>query len=95
MRRAPAPSAIALDRVHFWAGGFSAQAARQTRPRMSDSCAAQCREGCLSTTLQIFLGIACVLVSLWIASLLLEWVNLIGITSIPPGVKYTDYRATG
>ena len=26
--------------------------------------------------LQIFLGIACVLVSLWIASLLLEWVNL-------------------
>jgi len=52
----------------------------------------ECRTAFVSTCLQILVAIACVLTSLWIASLLLEWVNLIGITSVPPGIRYADYR---
>ena len=51
----------------------------------------ECRLSCISVTLQILVAIGCVLLSLYIASLLLEWINLVGITSVPPGIRYADY----
>jgi hypothetical protein len=52
----------------------------------------ECRTAFVSTCLQIVVALACVLLSLWIASLLLEWLNLLGITTVPPGIRYADYR---
>jgi len=57
--------------------------------------ARQCSTSCVRTTLEILFGILIVLVGLYVASLVLELTNFIGITSVPPGVKYVDYRRTG
>ena len=57
--------------------------------------ARQCQTSCIRTTLEIFLGLVCVLVGVWVASLVLELTNFVGITTVPPGVKYVDYRLTG
>ncbi len=57
--------------------------------------ARQCQTSCIRTTLEILFGILVVLVGLWVASLVLELTNFIGITTVPPGVKYVDYRLTG
>jgi len=52
----------------------------------------ECRTAFVSTCLQIVVALACVLLSLWIASLLLEWLNLLGISTVPPGIRYADFR---
>ena len=51
----------------------------------------QCRLSCLSTVLQLVVAALFVLASLWLASLLLEVVRVLGITTVPPGVLYVDY----
>lgn len=51
----------------------------------------ECRLSCISVTLQLLVAAGCVLFSLYVASLLLEWINLVGITSVPPGIRYADY----
>ena len=53
--------------------------------------ARQCRLSCLSTVLQLVVAALFVLASLWLASLLLEVVRVLGITTVPPGVLYVDY----
>ena len=57
----------------------------------SDACARQCQISTLSLVLQVFVAILFVLVCMWAASLLLEPLNLIGITTVPPGIRYVDY----
>ncbi len=53
--------------------------------------AKQCRLSCLSFTLQVVVAILFVFSALWSASLLLEPLNLTGITTVPPGIKYVNY----
>lgn len=57
--------------------------------------ARKCRTACVRTTLEVLLGILLVLFAFWVASLILELTHFIGITPVPPGVKYVDYRLTG
>ena len=54
-------------------------------------CATLCKNSCPSVTLQVLVAILFVLSSLWAASLLLEPLNLTGITTVPPGIKYVSY----
>jgi hypothetical protein len=57
----------------------------------------ECQIGCVSTTLQILVALACVLVALYVASLVLEglpaFFGLVGLpfTTVPPGIRYADY----
>jgi len=40
---------------------------------------------------QVIAAILIIAAALYASSLTLEWVNLTGITSVPPGIKYTSY----
>jgi hypothetical protein len=57
----------------------------------SSALARQCQLSCLSTVLQLILAVVFVLASLWLASILLEPLRILGITTVPPGVAYVDY----
>ena len=51
-----------------------------------------CSVGCWSAVVQVIAAILIIAGALYASSLTLEWVNLIGITSVPPGIKYTSYQ---
>ena len=55
------------------------------------TCARQCRLSCISVLLQLVLAVAFILGSLWLASLLLEPLRILGITTLPPGILYVSY----
>lgn len=57
----------------------------------SDACARQCQISTISLLLQILVAILFVFVCLWAASLLLEPLKILGITTVPPGIAYVDY----
>jgi len=59
----------------------------------STELARRCSRGWVSTTLQLILAAVFVLGALWSASILLEPLRIIGITTVPPGVAYVDYDA--
>ena len=59
----------------------------------SSALARQCQLSCLSTVLQLILALVFILASLWLASILLEPLRIIGITTVPPGIAYVDYDA--
>jgi hypothetical protein len=54
--------------------------------------ARQCRLSLLSVVLQLTLALVFVLVSLYAASLLLEPLRILGITTVPPGVAFVEYN---
>ena len=56
-------------------------------------CAAECSRSVASVVLQGLLAIAFFATCLWAASLLLEPLQVIGITTVPPGIAYVDYDA--
>ena len=57
----------------------------------STELARQCQLSCLSVVLQLVLALVFILVSLYAASLLLEPLRILGITTVPPGLMYVDY----
>lgn len=57
----------------------------------SSELARQCRLSCISVVLQLLLAIVFILGSLWVASLLLEPLRILGITTVPPGIAYVEY----
>lgn len=59
----------------------------------SSTLARQCQLACLSTVLQLVLAVLFILLSLWAASVLLEPLRILGITTVPPGILYRDYDA--
>lgn len=56
--------------------------------RRSSPCARGCSFACLSAFIQVIAAIIIIGAALYASSITLEWVQLIGITSIPPGVAY-------
>lgn len=60
----------------------------------SNQCAnVVCNQNILSLLGQVVLAIVFVLGALWFASVLLEPLRILGITTIPPGIKYVPYDA--
>ncbi len=59
---------------------------------MGDELAHQCRLSCLSVSLQFVVAFLFVIASLWIASVVLESVRVLGITTVPPGIAFVDYN---
>jgi hypothetical protein len=57
----------------------------------SSELARKCRLSCISVVLQLLLAIVFILGSLWVASLLLEPLRILGITTVPPGLAYVEY----
>lgn len=57
----------------------------------SSALARQCQISCVSTVLQLFLAVVFILASLWLASILLEPLRILGITTVPPGIAYAEY----
>lgn len=57
----------------------------------STALAKQCQVSCLSTVLQLVVAVIFVLASMWLASILLEPLRILGITTVPPGIVYVDY----
>jgi len=58
----------------------------------SGALARQCQISCLSTVLQLWLAAGFILGSLWLASILLEPLRILGITTLPPGILYVEYN---
>jgi len=48
---------------------------------------------CVSVTLQALVAVSFFLVSLYAASILVQPLELVGITQIPPGIRYVDLYA--
>ena len=59
----------------------------------SSALARQFQISCISTILQLLLAVVFILASLWFASILLEWVRVFGITTVPPGIVFVEYDA--
>lgn len=57
-----------------------------------DPCARALSRSLTVFVLQLLLAAAFVLFSLWIGSLALEWLNLVGISTVPPGIRYHGQR---
>ena len=57
-----------------------------------DPCARALSRSLVLFVLQLALAAVFVLASLWVGSLALEWLNLVGISSVPPGVRYHGHR---
>ena len=55
------------------------------------SCAAQCGLSCLSTLCQGCVAIVFIAVCFYLASLALTPVRILGITQLPPGIKYMEH----
>ncbi len=58
---------------------------------MARSCATQCCIGVVSNVCQGALAIAFIVCAFWFASLILTPVRIIGITQLPPGIKYAQH----
>jgi hypothetical protein len=52
----------------------------------------QCCLSCLSIACQVVIAVAFFLLAFYAASLILRPLQLVGISSIPPGIAYYDYR---
>jgi len=61
---------------------------------VAQQCQRQCCKTVISIVLQLALVVAFVFVAIWVSSWLLEPANLIGITTIPPGMVYVDSDGT-
>jgi len=61
---------------------------------VAQQCQRQCCKTAISIVLQLALVAAFVLLAVWVASWLLEPANLIGITTVPPGLVYVDSDGT-
>lgn len=60
----------------------------------SNQCAnVVCNQTILSLLWQLVGAIVFILLALWFASVLLEPLRILGITTIPPGIKYVPYDA--
>ena len=46
---------------------------------------------CVSIFFQLLCSCALIATALWLASLVLEPLNLVGITTVPPGIMYVSY----
>ena len=55
------------------------------------SCATQCGLSCLSTCCQFVCAIAFIALCFYFASLALTPVRILGITQLPPGIKYAEH----
>lgn len=55
------------------------------------SCGQQCCLSCLSTACQACVAIAFIVSCFYFASLVLTPVRLLGITQLPPGIKYAHH----
>ena len=51
----------------------------------------QCQAACISIVAQCLCVLVLVIASLYLGALILEPLNLIGITTVPPGVLYVPY----
>lgn len=60
-----------------------------------DPCARALSRSLLVFVLQLALAAVFVLASLWVGSLALEWLNLVGVSTVPPGVRYHNHRHRG
>lgn len=58
---------------------------------MARSCATQCCIGVVSSICQGAVAIAFIFCAFWLASLILTPVRIIGITQLPPGIKYVQH----
>lgn len=58
---------------------------------MTRSCAGQCCLGVLSNVCQGALALTFIFCAFWFASLILTPVRIIGITQLPPGIKYAEH----
>ena len=57
----------------------------------TDACARAVRRSCVVFVLQLTIAVMFVLVSLWAASLVLEYIPIVGITTVPPGIAFVAY----
>lgn len=57
----------------------------------TDACARAVRRSCVVFVLQLTIAVMFVLVSLWAASLVLEYIPIAGITTVPPGIAFVTY----
>lgn len=71
----------------------SGTAAAQRMVDAGQVLAKECAISGASVVLQLVVAVAFFATSLWAASLLLEPLQLIGITTVPPGIAYVDYDA--
>lgn len=55
------------------------------------SCGAQCRLACLSACCQGFVAVLFIVLCFYLASLALTPVRILGITQLPPGIKYAEH----
>ena len=61
------------------------------RLAMTRSCAKQCGLACLSTCMKAFISIGFICLCFYLASVVLAPVRIIGITQLPPGIKYVEH----
>ena len=61
---------------------------------VAQQCQRQCCKTAISIVLQSALVVAFVGMAIWVASWILEPTNLIGITTVPPGLVYVDSDGT-
>jgi len=60
---------------------------------MARSCAKQCGLACLSNCMKAFISIAFIGLCFYLASVVLAPVRIIGITQLPPGIKYVEHES--
>tara|TARA_B100000767_G_C19453952_1_gene405231 strand:- start:206 stop:394 length:189 start_codon:yes stop_codon:yes gene_type:complete len=58
---------------------------------MTKSCGKQCCLAIVSTVLQGFIAIVFIFLAFYFASLALTPVRILGITQLPPGIKYVEH----
>jgi hypothetical protein len=60
---------------------------------MARSCATKCCLSLLSVFLQAVVAIVFIGCCFWFASITLTPVRILGITQLPPGIKYVDHQS--
>tara|TARA_B110001452_G_scaffold228367_1_gene203740 strand:- start:2990 stop:3196 length:207 start_codon:yes stop_codon:yes gene_type:complete len=56
-----------------------------------NACQRQCQASCTAAVAQLLCVVVLVVASVYLATLVLEPLNLAGITTVPPGVLYAPY----
>lgn len=57
-----------------------------------NACQRQCQASCTAAVAQLLCVAVLVVASVYLATLVLEPINLTGITTVPPGVLYAPYN---
>ena len=57
------------------------------------SCGKQCGLAILSNCLKVIISITFIGLCFWFASLVLTPVRILGITQLPPGIKYVNHES--